>query len=457
MAALLLYGVLQIAFGERIPVTDGLGTYDGRRYGEIAMEFHREVFEDGLDLFRLQRIIPSAIVHFGLRAIGAALDPPNVVRAFLVLNLACALALALTFHALAVTARLSGSAAGLGYALLFLNFANLKQPFFYPVLTDSPAMLLGALCLLFHLRRQRRALFATLMVAAFSWPALFMSGSILFFVDDVVVDPAPARPRPRTALALATAGFLALLAITLGPAPGAPLEILSLGGLAAYGGVVAWTLSGRARLFTVAAWREAVSVPRLALVVAIFLALRFGLEAASTHPGMTLGRHIRHLFLYNSGRPGLFLLAHAVYFGVVAILLVVAWTRVSRSVHGFGLGLWAFTAFQAGHFINTESRQLADVLPLLVLLVVKALDEGEEGAWPHPGVVVLAGLVLSKFWLPINIGEWGDPYQIPAQLYFMNHGPSMTLVTGGVQAAVVAMVILGLAASKGRKPQARPD
>jgi len=223
---------------------------------------------------------------------------------------------------------------------------------------------------------------------------------------------------------------------------GGALGAASLAVLAVYTAAVTWTLFGSASLFRLRTYAAGICWKRLALAAGAFVAIRIALVHASTAPGMTLSRHLRHVLLYNSGRPGLFLIAHAVYFGPVALLLLLSWSRVAATAHRLGLGITAYVVFHFLHGINTESRQLIDGLPLYVLLATLAATERGLAAG-HVWLVAAVGLLTSKFWLLINQGMWGEASRFPAQLYFMNMGPSMTSATLGLQAAGV-LLTLGL-------------
>jgi hypothetical protein len=454
LTVVFVYGLVQILWGERIPVTGGLGTYDGRRYGEIARDPRREIVEEGLDLFRLQRILPSVVVHLALRATGSSLDISAIVHAFLVLNWILQLLLVFVWRALARAAGLGLRGTWLGFVLLFVNFANLKQPYYYPVLTDTPAVLLGALALLLHLRGRLAALLGLLILASLTWPSLFVSGSLLFFCGPRPLDPQrPPRAPCATASALAALAVVALHWGFVGFSSGGPLAWLSLAVMAAYAAVLAWSLLGSARLFEWRTYSYGVRWPRLVLVLAVFVALRLVLIHASTAPGMTLSRHLRHVFLYNWGKPGLFLLAHAVYFGPVVFLLLLLWPSARDALHGLGLGITAHAVLQLAHSINAESRQLVDGLPLYALVAAMAAERCGFSA-RHVGLVAALGMILSKAWLPINQGEWRGPSELPAQLYFMNMGPSMTGPAQAVLAAVAFLSLVILWASLPRRPTA---
>ena len=155
---LLAYGVVQILWGEAIESTGGLGFYDGRRYGEIAMDFHGQVFREGLDAYRLQRVLPSAIVHAWLRVDRPA--PGRAARARHVPHLQPAdlLVTAAAWAAIARAMELRSAVLLARLRLLFLNFANLKMPFYNAVLTDTTALVLGTLLVLLlpALERARR-------------------------------------------------------------------------------------------------------------------------------------------------------------------------------------------------------------------------------------------------------------------------------------------------------------
>lgn len=441
LALVFLYAVGQIVWGERIPLTEGLGTYDGRRYGEIARDFRREVFVDGLDLFRLQRVLPSAIVHVALAAAGSSFPSAEIVRGFLVLNAALQLLLVPLWRGIARAVGLGDRGTWLGFLLLFLNFANLKQPYFYPVLTDTPAVFLGALMLWLYLRTRPFILLAVLLMAAFTWPSLYFSGALLFIGSREPVDgPTPLPLARGMVAALAGAAPVAFHLGLLGGVETSAPVVVALAVIAAYATAVAWSLLGSRRLFEGATYRRGVSVPRLLVVAGLFLGLRLLLVYASTAPGMTFSRHVRHLFLYNSGKVGLFLVAHAVYFGPVALLMLLLWPCVRDQIHRLGLGMTAYAAFHLAHAINTESRQLVDGLPLYALLVALAAEA--RGVRTAQVIAVgLTGLVASKAWLPINQRPWGPATEMPAQLYFMNMGPSMTPLTLAVQAGAVCVML----------------
>src|SRR5512146_2274838 len=79
-------GIVTIAAGERIGINGGQG-WDGLAYTEWARDFWKHVVVDHLTRYHAQRVLPSAVVHYALRAVGAAPTVGHVIRAFAILNI----------------------------------------------------------------------------------------------------------------------------------------------------------------------------------------------------------------------------------------------------------------------------------------------------------------------------------------------------------------------------------
>ena len=447
-ALVLAWGAFQLGWGETIQVTEGLGFYYGRRYGEIAQDFPRQVFTEGLDAFRLQRVLPSGVVYLALRGLGVRRDPQHVRDAFQLLNLACLLTTVVAWHGITRRVGIAEPGAWLGFCLLFLNVANLKMPYYIAVLTDTSALALGALLVYFHVSSNAVGMLAVLLLAAFTWPPLFLFGSFLFaFPSAPLPDKDDGRGRSRVAVAAALL-FCGLL-VFYRDALSRELLSLTLVILLGYVFGVARGLSSNPALFERATYFGGLARRRAACVAAVFVVIQLGIHAASTAPGMTLPRHLRNLVLWVTARPGIFFVGHVVYFGLVAVLLLALWPVVPRALFRFGLGMTLYVGALFAHSVNCESRQLIEGLPAYVLLAVSA---AEAVRWPRWATWVVAGLGLagSKVWLSINQGVFGSPFEYPAQLFYMNHGPSMTDATYGIQGGIVVLLMLSALASRRR-------
>ena len=154
------------------------------------------------------------------------------------------------------------------------------------------------------------------------------------------------------------------------------------------------------------------------------------------------GYFLRHLAIYSLARPGVFLVAHASYFGLVVPVLIVFWPQVVAAAHRLGTGVTLFVLAHLVWGLHSESRQLVDGLPALVLVATLAASTLR---WPRATVPIAAGMALlaSKVWLPVNregfIGR-SNPETYPAQHYFMHHGPWMAGGPYRAQAAALLAV-----------------
>ena len=136
-----------------------------------------------------------------------------------------------------------------------------------------------------------------------------------------------------------------------------------------------------------------------------------------------------------------FLLAHIVYFGPVSILLLVSWRSVAtlmaqgRGGLLLGLGLTALLS------LNSESRYLANLWPMVVPFVAKHFD----GRISRRQLMVLlaSGLLFSKVWLLIGAPASAIP-DFPAQRYFMSQGPWMSPLSYLIQSAAVLLLVFVL-------------
>src|SRR3954451_7690956 len=85
VAATVLLTAITFACGERIPVGDGFG-WDGQLYGSQAKDLFGYLGENPLDKYYVHRILPPALVHFGLRLTCAPRTNGSVIIGFAVLN-----------------------------------------------------------------------------------------------------------------------------------------------------------------------------------------------------------------------------------------------------------------------------------------------------------------------------------------------------------------------------------
>lgn len=450
-----LFGLIQIAVGERMPFNEGFG-WDGCLYRLWVIDFSPQLFTSeaashSVTSYCIQRILPSAVVHYALRLAQIPLDwnrnPCHpILMGFLVLNAVCLTTAAYVWALIAARLKLPSELGWLGLAALFLNYGVGNFSFFYAPLTDTSAFLLGTLTLYFALERNRAALLVTSVIGAFVWPLALPTGLLLYVFDE----DRPARfrrwadrlvahgiPAAYCAVAVGWAIRRFLIARDLTPISGsAPtitsLVLLSLGALLIQAYVSMGAFLG---LDPASKIVRSLRSPRLLIGIGIFAAVR-GLQhlISIPDPRMGVGSMFSQIWSTSVTRPFLSLLSNLVYFGPIIYVVLLRWPALREAVREQGRAFpLAFAAILA-LAVNCESRQLIFHFPFLAAFAVKAL---EGAGWGRKQFVWFGSLsfLSSKIWLrytnewPYQILELGENFaflKFPRQYYFMNQGPWMS-------------------------------
>ena len=175
----------------------------------------------------------------------------------------------------------------------------------------------------------------------------------------------------------------------------------------------------------------------LTLVIAVKVTVWLWLVPSS--PGISVRHFIKTTSLLALVKPGIFFVAHVVYFGPIVWEAVWLWSKVAQNVRSLGLGAVLAAALAILMSITSESRHLIPFIPLLVAATAWAMDS-EPLCRAQTWAFVVWALVLAKFWLPIDAGTFSHAASdFPEQLYFMNQGPWMSGVSYLVQGTVVIL------------------
>ncbi|MBI4614314.1 MAG: hypothetical protein HY720_11940 [Planctomycetes bacterium] len=409
--AVLLVVVLR---GDRIPANGGLG-YDGVRYAAIARDFTLDRLS-GLQPYMFQRILPPAIVHASLRVLGVPRTDRNIIRAFLVLDIAAIVLGVLLWCRAASALELSNRARFLGFAALSLAHANLRIAPFNPVMTDSAAFLVGCAMLYCHLTRRWLGLAVVTLAGAFTWPvAMYAGGLLLVFPreEEEKRDPGGA---PRRALAAAlSASILALafigwiLASDRAPVGIYERHIRPLVPLSSALTALYLFFALRPLLDDGSAWAclrpgRVLRSGRFWLVATGVLALRaiFSLvpRAADSRNFSTLS-HFRRIFYQSVVQPGVSIVGHTLYYGPFLLFLVFQWKPVIGSIRRQGPGFVWVMALTVLLAVGSNSRQLIFLYPFVVFALVHATERMSWGRIRTMSIAVLC-VVFSKVWLPMD-------------------------------------------------------
>jgi hypothetical protein len=472
-AAMLFIGVANIRWAERLTAHDGLG-WDGQNYAAWARDFFTQIFVVRVSEYYVKRILPSAIVHYGMRVFGVAPTNPNVIIAFDVFNLVLLVLGAYVWGLIADNLRISVRGKWLGFCFLFLNYAILKNNFYHTVLTDTAGFVLGILTFYFYVADRPLGLLAVIVVGGFTWPIVPLFAALLYVLPRRRPDapPRPARRRWNVVIAaIAAAGAAAGILLLTGPfmakmqsAFGGSFRIyrpflyVSTLCSAAY---VFFGLKAAAdddALFDLRAALAEVRWKRVAVVAVLFAILKLVTHslANGAPEWSSLKSFTAYALIASVSDPLLFFIAHCVYYGPAVLVLAFFWRRFCDRAGQFGLGIRLLVIMTFLPSLQSQSRYGINLVAPLFAILVLLLD---EIGLKRRDVAVLAVLSVawSKVWFTMNTGPQVDDGRMETllngtlQRYFMNSGPWMShrmYLVHLAAAAFTAIVLSALAFSR---------
>ena len=175
-------------------------------------------------------------------------------------------------------------------------------------------------------------------------------------------------------------------------------------------------------------------------VLAVICAVKLSQGLLTNRPGyMALNTYLLTIGIGTVAKPGVFFVAHVNYFGPLLVLAAFVWKDVCRGIHQQGVGLTLAVCIGVLHGLDSESRHMIYVVPMLFPFIVKAI---EPLRWTNRQYVFVAvsSLLLSKVWLTISGAFHDNVFMYPDQLYAMNLGPFLGDEMYLAQAAAVLLI-----------------
>ena len=447
-------------WGEKVPYGNGLG-FDGQVYGRMAMRLRETVLVEPISSYRVKRLLPSAIVHGGLRATGAELHAGAVIRGFVILNAVLLAASVLLWLRIARSLGLGAHGQWLGFIGLFVNWAVLKQSTYYPVLTDVAALTLGLAALAAYLERRRLPLLAIAVAGAFTWPVA-VHGTGLMLASPRPQVPGTARLPRWMALLVASATAAAFFAavvylyvyrgrvkVVLGTESAtvigdlAPVSILAA---VAFVFVVTLGLASAIRVGTLGAAIRTVSPLGVVLATVPFVVIMLAVRALADFDEGAIRSLLAIIAIGSIAKPFSFFVPPVVYFGPIIIIIARYWRPFCDVAGSLGPAIPAVILMTILIGMTSESRFYMFGFPIIVAVGCQAAS---ADTWPRRRLILIAALALlySKVWLTINTRPMeGALLEFPWQWYFMQHGPWMSNITYAIHAGCVALTVVFLVA-----------
>lgn len=464
--------LLQQLWPEIIPAANGFG-FDGRVYAEMVVRLGDMIQQDELSPYYSKRILPSLFIRSAFELFDVTPDRNAIIYAFQYLNFFMLMISALIWVRIANILEIHGFQFWLGALGLFFCFPIAKLLYYYPVITDVTAFTIGCAMAYGTLSRNVAIITVSALLGAFVWPTSEWVGALL--IISLIWRSEPDNQRSKDAQASgpidAFSRIIAYLAVA---------GTLLLATIALLVGRQEFDLSGRninihdfARLIT--------NIPMMMIVaIALFIVFyhiyhskitivagrnRAVVNVIAAGLVLTLPSFIQS-FIANPDIPApgiggipqmvfalvvqrvsegkvlLPVVAHAVYFGPVFLLLPLMWRNVVRSAIALGPGFVIVLLIFVVFSLFSESRFNMLTWPFVVITVAFASRRWTFTPF-FKGVLIVLSLVYSRFWLRINQGAWPEDVvetlnQWPQSLYFSHQGPRMNWEFFLIYAVLVA-------------------
>ncbi|MES2140382.1 MAG: hypothetical protein V4511_11810 [Bacteroidota bacterium] len=204
-------------------------------------------------------------------------------------------------------------------------------------------------------------------------------------------------------------------------------------------------------LFNIPLFLKKINYKRILLSFSMFFLVYLIIQLLHPNPipKYSTEQTLRDPTVYSLIRPLISIVADTSYYGIIICLLLIFWSSVSKMISQMGWGLVIAIGLNLFLFgITPQSRHLINLLPWLVVFLVKAINKYSFSNSFYIAVGLLS-FAASKIWLLLNIYEGNVKANIdkngsmgfPDQILWMNIGPWMSEQMYYVQGGVMLLFI----------------
>lgn len=422
--------------------------YDGSNYGDFTIHFKEKIRAHAINKYYFQRLLIPFIIYHLFSLLHLVLSIPNIIMAYSVSNLIFIYTGVYFFFRISNFIKLSKSIEVIGFATLFFCFPVLKFSLYYPVLMDIPAFAVAIMMAYLFLKGKPYLFFLMILIGSFIYPNFIFLSILYFFKNDHELSAIrPTQPvsflnKVLYALVCYTLPvFLCYIFVTLFWWNKVILdEFKTNPGFTFF----SWLCFLFALIYIIVlnhfskmnfSWLrvfKAINYPAIIMAVTIVIAVQLLINYYASTEAVPL-TYLQYLyFIINQAvkNPMNFLVAHVFYFGLAPILSLFIIKDIKREVINFGFGMILFFNMAIFFSIGSESRQLINYYPFLVLLLLYSLNKYWEVSMKFSFVFAAICIALSHFWYTINTGispnastDYNSCLKFPLQRYFMFQGP----------------------------------
>lgn len=428
--------------------------WDGKLYTAIASDFENFATKGTVDRFYYKRTFPSAVVYYGHKVLGIEYSIQSIITGFYFMNLLLIVLGMFLWHKTLDHFNISFWNRLVAFLGVFGGYAIAKHGFYYPVLTDTTALFLSIAMLYAYLKEKYWMVFIASAIGAFTFPTLFLMGTILLVFPKTKMDEA------REAQNHIVRKILPWLIPAL---YGAFITYLWFSNefFVVSNGILTVLAAVANLLFLIwvsqkTNWDSLINVLKnfnkkwVVITISFFVLTAIIVHFFARSEGFTLYEFVSNMTEHTGFTPFLFGVAHVVYYGPIILLALIFYKGFLKNLDEQPVGILVLITVYLFFAINPSSRQLIGALPFVALVLIQALEKEKLSKKFYWAFIVLTAL-FSRVWFTINAEEFtGDPSQFPDQRYFMADGLYTTvetyLIQGGV--VIIAGILLWLFSSK---------
>jgi len=451
-------GIIQINFFEKIPVNNGVG-FDGKEYAKFVRNFEDLIINKEINTYKVNRFLPSMIVHYGLILFGLDLnDDNNIVNGFELYNLILLMICAFVWAKICDNEKIQEKNKWLGFVFLFGSFAILKLAFYDPVLTDFTGFTLGLLLLYFFLKNSSTGIIFTAILGAFVWQPVTYSAFLLFlFPRNLPVIQEKnnfLNYFTPTITCVILLGILMYTYLKQGIAAFTyyhPIDIYRY--MAVYIFLIANTILFLAFIFIYIFFLfHNVSLKNIkylfkmsfikrfiaVLIIYIFINYIYSFYNGTTDRNLSFWDNLLFPVINSISFPLISWVGSITWYGPLMIIAAIFYKKLSIILRSFGLGFILIFIFNLFLIFCPENRAGIAIVPFIIFLVVQLMEKIDIKKTDYVLLIVIT-ILASKFWFIIGPDIVNN---IQLNLWRMNNGSSMTLREYTINGTIIFLLTI---------------
>jgi hypothetical protein len=458
-----------------IPENNGFGWDGYSNYKPLLLDCQSLLLNHKLDGYSIQRIFPFCTGHYLIRLVHAGFSDKSLIFHFQIYQFIVLLLIQFFWYKITAFLRLSKTGFWLGFLGLIVTFATLKLDFYYPILSDRSALLLGLASLYFYLRQNTIGLLISAIIGTVTWPTLILINAILFLFpyQKTVLPLNKDNDKLIHLIILFVCGYvlfwmgkICVYAVTTPKdtigfwyyilVQYLPFSIVgcilylyySLRGVSS--GLVL-NIKSLIQHFSTLPWRNYIG---LSLLIIWYIALKKIIANTDLPVRLAGSTFLSNIALASIMKPLSFIIQHTIYFGPLIVLIILYFKDYCKKVQNLGFGFVLIIGAGLIQSINSESRQLLALLPFFILPIVLVLEDIMVSKRALI-ITTIISIGLSKFYLPINwiatnilklekatFLDLTKPDSAGVQLYMMQQGPWVSTRFYIINTVIVILTII---------------